>query len=190
MKVLAKVTLVVNKTEYAPDMEVEISNEKEAESLIERGFASRIVKNESQSSQPPSSSSSKQDNSQKSDKNASKSTKNDKNTLKKMKKAKRRLITVVQQFQKAVDHLFKKLGKNAKYQNRDVLVFLLRPDMVVSVGFSQAHTATNMMKMRISDAPYLQIGEKLYCDNKEYTVSQEPLKDTNNLTWSFEVICT
>ena len=172
MKVLAKVTLVVNKTEYAPDMEVEISNEKEAESLIERGFASRIVKNESQSSQPPSSSSSKQDNSQKSDKNASKSTKNDKNTLKKDEKSK------------------KELGKNAKYQNRDVLVFLLRPDMVVSVGFSQAHTATNMMKMRISDAPYLQIGEKLYCDNKEYTVSQEPLKDTNNLTWSFEVICT
>ena len=94
------------------------------------------------------------------------------------------------QFQKAVDHLFEKLGKTARYQNRDVLVFLLRPDMVVSVGFSQAHTATNMMKMRISDAPYLQIGEKLYCDNKEYTVSQEPLKDTNNLTWSFEVICT
>lgn len=97
---------------------------------------------------------------------------------------------MVQQFQKAVDHLFKKLGKTAKYQNRDVLVFLLRPDMVVSVGFSQAHTATNIMKMRISDAPYLQIGEKLYCDNKEYTVSQEPLKDTNNLTWSFEVVCT
>ena len=46
---------------------------------------------------------------------------------------------MVQQFQKAVDHLFKKLGKTAKYQNRDVLVFLLRPDMVVSVGFSQAH---------------------------------------------------
>ena len=91
MKVLAKVTLVVNKTEYAPDMEVEISNEKEAESLIERGFASRIVKNESQSSQPPSSSSSKQDNSQKSDKNASKSTKNDKNTLKKDEKSKKEI---------------------------------------------------------------------------------------------------
>lgn len=57
-------------------------------------------------------------------------------------------------------------------------------------AFHKPTTATNMVKMRISDAPYLQIGEKLYCDNKEYTVSQEPLKDTNNLTWSFEVVCT
>lgn len=97
---------------------------------------------------------------------------------------------MVQQFQKAVDRLFEKLGKNARYQNRDVLVFLLRPDTVVSVGFSQAHTATNMMKMRISDAPLLQINDIICCENKEYIVSQEPMKDTNNLTWNFEVICS
>ncbi len=97
---------------------------------------------------------------------------------------------MVQQFQKAVDHLFEKLGKTARYQNRDVLIFLLRPDTVVSVGFSQAHTATNMMKMRISDAPFLKINEIIYFENKEYIVSQEPMKDTNNLTWNFEVICS
>lgn len=39
-------TLVVNKTEYAPDMEVEISNEKEAESLIERGKTERCPNKE------------------------------------------------------------------------------------------------------------------------------------------------
>nr|DAP91740.1 MAG TPA: hypothetical protein [Caudoviricetes sp.] len=109
---------------------------------------------------------------------------------KKMKIIKRRLITVAHQFQKAVDHLFEKLGKTARYQNRDVLIFLLRPDMVVSVGFSQAHTATNMMKMRISDAPFLKINEIIYFENKEYTVSQEPMRDTNNLTWNFEVVCS
>ena len=111
MKVLAKVTLVVNKTEYAPDMEVEISNEKEAESLIERGFASRIVKNESQSSQPPSSSSSKQDNSQKSDKNASKSTKNDKNTLKKDEKSKKEIDNSGAAFSKSSGSSVQEAGK-------------------------------------------------------------------------------
>ena len=99
------------------------------------------------------------------------------------------MIIVAQQFQKAVDNLFEKLGKAAKYQNRDVLIFLLRPDMVVSVGFSQAHTATNMMKIRISEAPDLQINDIIFCDDVEYIVSQEPLRDTNNLIWNFEVVC-
>ena len=38
---------------------------------------------------------------------------------------------MVQKFQKAVDSLFEKLGKAGKYQDKDVLIFLLRPDMVV-----------------------------------------------------------
>lgn len=96
---------------------------------------------------------------------------------------------MVQQFQKAVDHLFKKLGKTAKYQNRDVLVFLLRPDMVVSVGFSQAHTATNIMRIRITEAPELKVNDIILCDDKEYIVSQEPQRDTNNLIWNFGVVC-
>lgn len=81
MKVLAKVTLVVNKTEHAPDTEVEISNAKEAESLIERGFATRIVKNETTT--PPEASPPKPNNQQKSDKNTQKNAKSGKNTSKK-----------------------------------------------------------------------------------------------------------
>lgn len=83
MKVLAKVTLVVNKTEHAPDTEVEISNVKEAESLIERGFATRIVKNENETTTLPEASPPKPKNQQKSDKNAQKNAKSDKNTPKK-----------------------------------------------------------------------------------------------------------
>lgn len=96
---------------------------------------------------------------------------------------------MVQKFQKAVDSLFEKLGKAGKYQDKDVLIFLLRPDIVVSVGFSQAHTATNTMKIRISDAPDLKINDVIYCDDIAYTVSQEPIKDTNNLIWVCEVLC-
>lgn len=96
---------------------------------------------------------------------------------------------MVQQFHKAVDSLFEKLGRFAKYQNQDVLIFLLRPDEVVSVGFAQAHTATNIMKIRISEAPKLKVNDVILYNNKEYIVNQEPQKDTNNLIWSFGVIC-
>lgn len=83
MKVLAKITLVVNEKEYAPDTEVEIPNAKEAESLIERGFAIRIVKDEDKTTPPTGTSSTKQDNQQKTDKNAQKSAKSGKNIPKK-----------------------------------------------------------------------------------------------------------
>lgn len=75
MKVLAKVTLVVSKKEYAPDTEVEIPDVKEAESLIERGFAMRIVKDEDRAAPPAGTSSTKQGNQQKTDKNAQKGAK-------------------------------------------------------------------------------------------------------------------
>lgn len=81
MKILAKVTLVVNKTEYAPDTEVEIPDNTEAESLIERGFALAIGKKENKST-PPAATSSKPDNPQKSEKSAAKNSKSDKNTQK------------------------------------------------------------------------------------------------------------
>ncbi len=91
MKVLAKVTLVVNKKEYAPDTEVEISDDTEAESLIERGFALKIVKNENKPTSSSTSPTTKSDNSQKSDKNASKNAKNDKNTKKNDEKRKKEI---------------------------------------------------------------------------------------------------
>lgn len=95
----------------------------------------------------------------------------------------------VQQFKKAVDSQFEKLGEPAEYQNREVLIFLLRPDIVVSVGFAKSHTATNTMKIRIADAPQLKVGDTITYNDVIYKVSQEPQKDTNNLIWSFEVVC-
>lgn len=83
MKVLAKVTLVVSKKEYAPDTEVEIPDAKEAESLIERGFAVRIVKDENRAAPLTGTSSTKQDNQQKTDKNTQKGAKSGKNIPKK-----------------------------------------------------------------------------------------------------------
>lgn len=81
MRVLAKVTLVVNKKEYAPDTEVEISDDTEAKFLIERGFASAVGKKTgSKSDTPP-----------KTDKNATKSTKSDKNTQKTENKTKKEI---------------------------------------------------------------------------------------------------
>ena len=46
MKVIALVTLVVGNKEYLPQTAVDIQNEKEAKSLISRGFASTFKKKE------------------------------------------------------------------------------------------------------------------------------------------------
>lgn len=90
MKVLAKVTLVVNKTEYAPDTEVEIPDNTEAESLIERGFALAIGKKENKTTYPATTSS-KPDNSQKSEKTAANNSKSDKNNQKTDNKSKKEI---------------------------------------------------------------------------------------------------
>ena len=45
MKIIALVTLVVGNKEYLPKSTVDIQNDKEAKSLISRGFASAFKKN-------------------------------------------------------------------------------------------------------------------------------------------------
>nr|DAD96396.1 MAG TPA: hypothetical protein [Siphoviridae sp. ctpbe1] len=86
MRVLAKVTLVVNKKEYAPDTEVEIPDDTEAKSLIKRGFASAVGKKENKTEIG-----SKSDIPPKTDKNATKSTKSNKNTQKTENKTKKEI---------------------------------------------------------------------------------------------------
>lgn len=78
MKVLAKVTLVVGDMEYAPDTQVDIPNEKEAKSLIARGFASVFNKVDNSSVNPPATPNEKDDKKNKIDKNTSKSAKSSK----------------------------------------------------------------------------------------------------------------
>ena len=85
MRVLAKVTLVVNKKEYTPDTEVEIPDDTEAKSLIKRGFASAIGKKENQTA-----TGSKLDTPPETDKKI-KSTKSDKNTQKTDNKTKKEI---------------------------------------------------------------------------------------------------
>ena len=45
------------------------------------------------------------------------------------------------------------------------------------------------MRIRIFEAPELKVNDIILYDNKEYVVSQEPQRDTNNLIWNFGVIC-
>ena len=79
MKVLAKVTIVVDDEEYAPNSPVDIPNEKEAKSLIARGFASALAKVDNSSANPPATPTEKDDKKAKTDKNTQKSAKSDKN---------------------------------------------------------------------------------------------------------------
>lgn len=76
MKVIANITVVLGKKEYAPDSEIDISNEEEANSLLNRGFVRKIGKTENkQTSTPPPT-----NNSQKTDKNNAKNKKETENS--------------------------------------------------------------------------------------------------------------
>lgn len=90
---------------------------------------------------------------------------------------------------KAVDSLFNRCGTIGNYQGREVLFLLIEPDEVVGVGFVKAHTDTHLMKIRISDAPDLAVGDTIETDAATYRVHTEPVKDIHNLVWSVDVLC-
>ena len=92
-------------------------------------------------------------------------------------------------FKKAMDSLFKRCGKVGMYKGRQVLFLLIEPDSVIGVGFTNAHTDTHIIKIRVSDAPELALGDKIIVGNDAYTIQSEPLKDIHNLIFTADVIC-
>ena len=91
---------------------------------------------------------------------------------------------------KAVDSLFNRCGTTGIYQGREVLFLLTEPDEVVGVGFVNAHTDTHQMRIRVSDAPDLAVGDTIQTDETCYRVHTEPVKDTHHLIWSVDVLCS
>lgn len=89
--------------------------------------------------------------------------------------------------EKAVNSLFIRMGRTRFYQNRKVLFLLSAPDEVVSVGFVRAQTATAKLKIRISDAPELKIGDEIIADNQVFRIASEPMKDIHNLIWTADL---
>lgn len=87
---------------------------------------------------------------------------------------------------KAVNSLFNCLGIKGEYQGREVLFLLSEPDEMVGIGFAQAHTSTSILKIRVSDAPQLTIGDEIKSFDKTYIVMSEPAKNFNNLVWTVE----
>ena len=91
--------------------------------------------------------------------------------------------------QMAVDSLFLRLGMRATYKNRHIRIILTEPDEVVGIGFVNAHSPTHRASIRITDAPELKIGDKIYTDNQTYSVYSEPVRDIHQLVWSCDLIC-
>ena len=87
---------------------------------------------------------------------------------------------------KATNSLFKCCGKAGIYQGRSVLFILSEPDEVVGVGFIKAQTPAIIIKLRVSDAPNLAVGETIEADGVIYTVIAEPRKDIHALIWTVE----
>lgn len=87
---------------------------------------------------------------------------------------------------KATNSLFKCCGKVGIYQGRSVLFILSEPDEVVGVGFIKAQTPAIIIKLRVSDAPNLAVGEAIEADGVIYTIIAEPRKDIHALIWTIE----
>ena len=90
---------------------------------------------------------------------------------------------------KAVDSLFNRCGTIGNSQGRGVLFLSIEPDAVVGAGLVKAHTDTHFMKIRMSDAPDLAVGDTIETDAVTYRVHKEPVKDIHNLVWSVDVLC-
>lgn len=89
----------------------------------------------------------------------------------------------------AVDSLFRRLGKTATYKNQSIRIILTEPDEVVGIGFVNTHSPSHKARVRISDAPELKIGDKIYTENETYSVYSEPVKDIHQLVWSCDLVC-
>ncbi len=87
---------------------------------------------------------------------------------------------------KATNSLFKCCGKMGIYQGRQVLFILSEPDEIAGVGFIKAQTPAMIMRLRITDAPNLTIGETIEADGMLYKVIAEPRKDIHALIWTIE----
>ena len=91
---------------------------------------------------------------------------------------------------KAVNSLFNHFGTRGIYEGLEVLFILSETDEIVGVGFAKAHTSTITMRVRVSDAPHLSIGEEIVTDDKTYKVMSNPSKESHRLIWSLEVVCS
>ena len=89
----------------------------------------------------------------------------------------------------AVDSLFLKLGKTATYKNQSIRIILTEPDEVVGIGFVNTHSPTHRVRIRLSDAPELKIGDKIETAEETYAVYSEPVRDIHRLVWSCDLIC-
>lgn len=89
--------------------------------------------------------------------------------------------------QKTTDSLFKCLGKVGVYKGRKVLFLLSEPDEVLGIGFSKAQVPTLILKVRISDAPEIGVGDEIEDAGRTYRVIAEPRKDPHRLIWTLDV---
>ncbi len=89
----------------------------------------------------------------------------------------------------AVDSLFNRLGQTATYKNKSIRIILIEPDEIVGIGFVNTHSPSHRVKIRISDAPELKVGDKVETANEIFAVHSEPVKDIHKLVWSCDLIC-
>ena len=78
----------------------------------------------------------------------------------------------------------------ANYKNKEVRILLAEPDEVVGIGFANTHSGTHQLKIRISEAPKLKIGDKFIIGEEILSVYTEPKKDIHKLIWSCDLICS
>lgn len=88
---------------------------------------------------------------------------------------------------KAVDSLFLRLGQPAEYNGKTVPILVFAPDDVGEVGFANTISPTTLIRVRVSDAPDLAVGDTFECGGATYRVMSDPRREQHRLVWRAEV---
>ena len=90
---------------------------------------------------------------------------------------------------KAVDSLFLRLGQPAEYNGKTVPILVFAPDEMGEVGFANTISPTTLIRVRVSDAPDLAVGDTFECGGATYRVMSDPRREQHRLVWRAEVSC-
>lgn len=96
-------------------------------------------------------------------------------------------MTINPMINKAVDSLFLRLGQPAEYNGKTVPILVFAPDDVGEVGFANTISPTTLIRVRVSDAPDLAVGDTFECGGATYRVMSDPRREQHRLVWRAEV---
>lgn len=93
-----------------------------------------------------------------------------------------------ERFSRAIDSMYRRLGRDATYTNFDTPSFLIRviprrPDGLFELGGELMHSENPPFEFRVSEVSTPRCDDELNLDGKVYRIDEEPRLDGHQLIW-------